>query len=298
MVLEVGAALAVLAAGALHATWNAMVKSGGDQAAMLAVVMAAGGLPALPLLFVLPPPAAASWPYLAASLVIHIGYFTFLLGGYRHGDLSQVYPIARGAAPALVAAGAWLAAGEALDPIEAAGVAIVSGGIVSLAWRRGGLFAGAAAHGEAGAAARGEAKAVGFALLTAATIAAYLVADGLGVRRAGLAYSYIAWLFVLQAPTLLAAVLWLRRGRLRAAFAPVLGPGALGGLVAFASYGTAIWAMSLGPLAHVVALRETGVLVAAVIGTRLMGEPFGPRRVAAAAAVAAGAVLLQTGGAA
>lgn len=289
MVLEVGVVLAVLAAGTLHATWNAIVKAGGDRTAMLATVMSACALPALPFLFILPLPAPASWPFLATSLVVHWGYYAFLLSAYRYGDLSQVYPIARGAAPALVALGGFLVADEALAAGEVFGVAVVSAGILSLAWRRGGPSA--AGPGDS------HLKAVGFALLTALMISTYLVADGMGVRRAGVPGSYIAWLFVLEVPVLLAPILWLRRRRLRSAFGPVLRHGLIGGLLAAVSYGVAIWAMSLGPLAHVVALRETGVLVAAVIGTHLMGEPFAPRRIAAAAAVAVGATILQAGGA-
>lgn len=279
MVLETGVAAAVLLAGLLHASWNTLVKTGDDPTTTMLLVMAAGGLPWLPALVLLPPPAPASWPYLGASVVIHLGYFGFLLAAYRHGDLSQVYPIARGGAPALVAGGAWVLAAEALTLPEMAGLAVVCLGIMSLAWRRGGLA--------------GDGLGVAFALLTALTISAYIVADGMGVRRAGGAFSYIAWYFVLDALSAVCLGLWLRRGRLLRALRQNAGRGIVAGLLSTSSYGIAMWAMSLGPMAHVVALRETSVLMAAVIGTRLLGEPFGPRRVAAAAAVAAGAVLLQ-----
>lgn len=283
MVLDAGVAALVILAGVVHATWNTLVKTGGDRAATLSLVMATGALPWIPVAVLLPLPAMASWPYLLASLLIHLGYYGFLLAAYRHGDLSQVYPIARGSAPALVALGGWLLAAEALRPVEWLGVAVVSLGILSLAWRRGGLHA--------------DAKGVGFALLTGATIGAYIVADGLGVRLSGAPVAYIAWLFITEGVAMAALGLWLRRKALGEAWRRSWARGVAGGLLSTFSYGIAVWAMSLGPLAHVAALRETSVVVAAVIGTRLLGEPLGPRRVASAAVVAFGAVVLQTGGA-
>lgn len=282
MALEAGVAAAVLFAGALHAVWNALVKSGRDRTATMALVIASSAIPWLPLVFILPAPAPESWPFLVASTVIHVFYFAFLINGYRYGDLSQIYPIARGMAPALVAAGAWAWASEALAPMEGAGVLLVCLGIVSLAWRRAGFA--------------GDNRALLFALLTGLSIAAYIVVDGLGVRQAGMAISYIAWLFVLQGTVMALIGAWLRRERLRATFEGNWIGGLVGGCLASVSYGVAIWAMSVGSLAHIAVLRETSVLVAAVIGTRLLGEPFGRQRVIAAAVVACGAVLVQFGG--
>lgn len=282
MTLEAGVVAAILLAGALHAGWNTLVKSGSDRMTTFVLIMFGAGVVWLPAALVLGPPAPASWPYLAASCAIHLFYSAFLLAAYRHGDLSQVYPIARGSAPALVAIGAWGFAAEMLNWLEVAGIAAVSLGIVSLAgWR-----------GAAGEDRRG----VAFALLTGLAIGAYIVADGLGVRRSGDPIAYIAWLFVIQGCTLLPIGWWLRRDRLRAALSSSWVSGLVGGVVASISYGIAIWAMSLGPMAHVTALRETSVLIAALIGTRLLGEPFGLRRILAAAIVAAGAVTLQFGG--
>lgn len=270
----------VLLAGALHATWNTLVKTGGDRTAVLGLVMGAGAIPWLPFVVVLPPPDPASWPYLLASLTVHMGYYAALLGAYRYGDLSKVYPIARGSAPAMVALGAFLVAGEGLHASEWLGIAIVSLGIVSLAWRRSGDSAGSLIG-------------VGFAALTGASIACYLVIDGLGVRLSGAPVSYIAWLFVTEGVTMTLVVLVLRRRELVATLQSTWARGLAGGLLSTLSYGIAVWAMSLGSMAHVTALRETSVVIAALIGTRLLGEPFGRARVAAAAAVAVGAILVQ-----
>ncbi len=283
MILDPGVLVLVLAAAVMHATWNALVKSGSDRLVMTAMIMLIPAVPSAAALVVLPDLQPAAWPFLLLSLLTHLAYFTVLLGAYRHGDLSQVYPISRGCAPVLVGFGAWVFASEALSTVEMLGIAIVSGGIMSLAWRR-------------RAAGPGEWKAVGFALLTALTIAVYLLADGMGVRVAGNAFTYICWLMLLDALPLLVLALWRRRGRIRESFAPRLGLGAFGGVIATISYGITIWAMGVAPMAHVVAVRETSVIFGATIGALVLKEPFGQFRIAAAAVVAGGAVLLNLGG--
>lgn len=284
MALDTGVLLLVLLAAVLHASWNALVKAGEDKLVMQTLVISVHGFLAMPLLLFLPLPDPASWPFLAASAVIHFGYYAGVIGAYRHGDLSQVYPIARGSAPALVALGAWAIAGERLSAWELLGVFVVSLGIISLT--------GLPRRGRDGR----ETKAILFALLTGLTIASYTLADGLGVRNSGHALSYILWLFALEAIPLTAFTCWRRRGRIVAAFAPHLRNGVVGSLLSGLAYGIVIWAMSVGPMAHIVALRETSVLIAAAIGSRLLSEPFGRRRIAASAVVAAGALLLETGG--
>ncbi len=281
MTLEAGVAVAVLLAGALHAGWNTLVKTGGDRTATFVLIMLGAGVAWLPVGLVVGLPDPASWPYLGISVVVHLFYSAALLAAYRHGDLSQVYPIARGSAPALVAAGAWVVAGENLHLMEIAGILVVSAGILSLAWRRGPM------HDRLGTL---------FALLAGVTICVYIVSDGMGVRRAGDPLAYLSWLFVAQAMALTPFGLWLRRRQLREAWRTSWVSGLCGGVIASISYGIAVWAMSLGPMAHVTALRETSVLIAALIGTRLLGEPFGRRRVVAATAVAGGAVILQAAG--
>jgi drug/metabolite transporter (DMT)-like permease len=268
--------LLVLAAAVMHASWNALIKAGNDKVVMQCLVMFFAGLPTIPFLLFLPLPAAASWPFLVLSLAVHVVYYVTLVNAYRYGALSQVYPIARGAAPLMIAVGAWAFAGEAMGIVEWAG-------IMSLA-APGGL-----ARDE-------EMKAIGFALATAITIALYSLADGIGVRRSENALSYIAWLLALDAFPVLFAALWLRRGTIAASFRPHLKWAAAGGLLSALGYGIVIWAMGRAPLAHVSALRETSVILAAVIGSTLLGEPFGRRRILAAALVAGGNALLHAAG--
>jgi len=275
--------LLVLAAAVMHASWNALVKAGSDKVVMQCLVMFCAGVPAAALLPFVPAPAPAAWPFLALSLAVHGVYYVTLINAYRLGALSQVYPIARGAAPLMIALGAWAFAGEALGALEWLGVIVASVGIMS-------LFA------PAGLPRDEEIKAIGFALATAVTIALYSLADGVGVRRAESAMGYILWLLALDAIPVLVAGLYLRRGRIVASFRPHLRHGALGGLLSAVGYGIVIWAMARAPLAHVAALREISVILAAAIGTVMLGEPFGRRRIIAAALVAGGNGLLHVAG--
>jgi drug/metabolite transporter (DMT)-like permease len=274
----------VLAAAFLHASWNALVKVGGDPFIRLAIVNAVGGLCALPLLPLVAVPDVAAWPYLAASVVAHHAYYIALAYGYRFGDLSHVYPIARGIAPALVAGAAWAVAGENPGPLGLLAVLVISGGILSLAFTSGWRIVAP--------------KPVLLALLTGVTIAAYTISDGLGGRTSGEVLGYIAWLFVIDALPFTILVGWRRRSDLAKALERSWRPAALGGVLSAIAYALVIWAMSLAPMAHVSALRETSVIIAALIGTRLMREPFGRRRVLAASLVALGIILLQVSDAA
>jgi drug/metabolite transporter (DMT)-like permease len=275
--------LLVLAAAAMHASWNALIKAGNDKVVMQCLVMFFAGAPILPFLAFVPLPAPAAWPFLALSLAVHGVYYVTLVNAYRYGALSQVYPVARGAAPLMIALGAWAFAGEAMGAAEWVGIVIASAGIMSLS-------------APAGLPRDEEVKAIGFALATAITIAVYSLADGMGVRSAEAALSYIFWLLALDAIPIMLAGLWLRRGRIAESFRPHLKLAALGGLLSALGYGVVIWAMERAPLAHVSALRETSVILAAVIGSTLMGEPFGRRRILAAALVAGGNALLHLSG--
>jgi drug/metabolite transporter (DMT)-like permease len=212
-------------------------------------------------------------------VVVHHAYYLTLGYGYRFGDLSHVYPIARGIAPPLVALAAWAFAGESVGLLGLLAILVISGGIVSLAFTDDGRLVAI--------------RPLALGLTTGITIAAYTLFDGLGGRAAGDVFSYIAWLFVIDAVPFSLIVAWRYRRRLGPALAACWRPAACGGVLSVIAYGLVIWAMSLTPMAAVSALRETSVIVAALIGTRLLREPFGTRRVLAASLVAAGVVLLQ-----
>ncbi len=269
----------VLTAAVMHAVWNAVVKVDGDRLMAMAVVIATTGVLAPLLLLIGPAPAPESWGYIVASALLNNVYFLLLVEAYRVGDLSHAYPLARGSAPLMVAVGAMLV-GETLGPGEWAGVALVSGGIVSLM-----LAGGQERH--AGW------RPIAYPLLTGLMIAVYTVVDGVGVRLSGSPAGYIGWLFILSPLPIVTIAVARRRGRavrfLRESWKPVV----LAGCLNMGSYGLAIWALSLGAMAHVSALRETSVIIAAVIGTCVLGESFGRKRILSAAVVVAGVVLIN-----
>ncbi len=274
--------LLILLAAMMHAAWNALVKASRDPLVELATLNLAGGLVSLPLLPVFGPPGLAAAPYLAGNVLCHTAYYTLLLNSYSAGGLSLVYPIARGVAPLLVAAASIPLLGEPLGARALAGVVLIAVSIASLA------FAGGRRHFRP--------RAVLLSLATGASIAAYTLVDGSGARAAGNAVSYICSLFVLDAFVLLPAVYLRRRGvaleRLRAHWKT----GLLSGLLAVLAYGIAVWAMTRAPIALVAALRETSVVVAAILGALVLGEPFGRHRVIASIGVALGIGLLRLSG--
>ncbi len=271
----------VLTAALLHAAWNALVKSGGDRLLTLGAVNASRfGVCLLAAPF-LPLPAPEAWPFLVASAVLHVGYYLFLLAAYRVGDLSHVYPLARGASPLLILAGAWAFAGEQLPLAQLGGVVLVSAGIVSLTFEsRSRLEAGW--------------RPVGFALATAVFIAAYTVTDGMGVRRADAVVSYVVWLTLLDGwPVLAIAVARRRRQSVVSEWRSAVSSGAAGGVFQLLAYGLVVWAMSIAPMAGVSAIRETSVIFAALIGMLVLHEPFTPTRLIAAVLVACGVVVIN-----
>lgn len=274
--------LLVLLAACMHAAWNALIKVGEDRLVGMAMMMTVMGLWAPLLLLLGPPPAVESWPYIVASALLNNAYFLFLIEAYRVGDLSHAYPLSRGSAPLIVAVGAAVFAGELLTWTEMVGIALVSGGIIS-------LMVGAGRPKDGGW------RTIVYPLLTGLMIAVYTVVDGIGVRLSGNPAGYIGWLFILAPLPLLTIALAVRRGQFIGAVRARWRPAALGGSLSMGAYGLAIWALSLGAMAHVSALRETSVIIAALIGTLFLGEPFGRRRVIAAAVVAAGVVVMNLG---
>lgn len=264
----------VLAAAAMHAGWNALVKGAADRTVILGLIATGHVLPALALVWYVAPPAPAAIPYIIASTVIHWGYYVFLNLSYRFADLSFAYPVARGIAPVLIALGALFAADEHLAPLAWIGIATVSAGILTLAAIR-----------------RADPKGLAAALMTGLIIAAYSIADGLGIRVSGSPVGYVAWLFLAEI-FVAVFVLSTRRARLAALPRRAIAIGLVGGMISALAYGLVLYAKTLAPLGIVSALRETSVIFAAMIGVLLMGEGPAARRILAAAIVAAGVILL------
>ncbi len=271
----------VLLAALLHATWNTFAKQSSDTLLAMWLMTLSSGLCVALLLPFASFPRQEAWPYLAGSLALHLAYQLFLVRSYRTGDLSQVYPIARGLGPCVLAL---LAAGmgeESLNERQTLGLALTSASLASLALWSGGRRTPSR-------------RAVASAVLTGLMIGAYTFVDARGVRVSDSPLDFITWSILLDSIPITAVALTRRRGRVAGFLRRELWQGLGGGFMAALAYGIVLWAMSSSSLAGVAALRETSVLFAAWIGTRLLGEPFGVPRLLAAAGVASGLLLLQT----
>jgi drug/metabolite transporter (DMT)-like permease len=270
----------ILAAALMHATWNSLIKLSGDGLVTTALMMGIGGLIGIPVAFFVPFPNLEVWLVLGVSGLVHVGYIFFLLRAYSHGDLSKVYPIARGTAPLLLALVAWIAIGEGLSNTGIVAIVLISGGIISLSYSN-----GRASHAER--------KAVLYAFATSMFIASYTFIDGFGARLAQSPHSFVVWLFITQGIVFVGAALLFRRGAFLSLAKQERFRGAAGGVLSLAAYWIVVWALAAGAMAPVAALRETSVVFAAIIGAIFLKESFGIWRIVAAATVAAGVLLLQ-----
>ena len=321
--------LAVLLGAALHASWNALVKSGSDP--FLDTVLVATGataVAAMVLLFV-PLPDSGSWPCLAASTLIHVGYYALLVVVYRSGDLSLVYPIMRGSAPALttLAAAGLLSEGPSWGGW--AGVLLVSGGVLLLAadsprsnrvlknsasgrdpascgfCKCSHMSEDAALSKMPHALADGpmlvsqhpakefRLRPVGFALLNAGVIVGYTLVDGVGARLSGHAFSYTGWLVMLAGGLFILVSIGIDRGRVTRHIRRQWKKGMTGGACTLASYSLALWAMTHAPIALVAALRETSIVFGVILAAIFLKESISPLRYAAIFMVALGAISIK-----
>ena len=284
MTLSLGMTLLILLAAVMHAGWNVLVKLGTDAFLNMGLIVGLGGLLGLAVTPFVDFPESASWIWLFGSCLFHLGYYTFLVMAYRHGELSQVYPIARGSAPPLVAFSSWLLYGQTLNGLQTAGVVAISAGILSLAADK----PVDRVH---------KREAIWFGLLTGLTIMGYTICDGQGIRHAGDTereqIGYIIWLFVLDAPLLVIYCLMQRGSEAIAFVGKNWKLGLCGAALSLAAYGIAIMAMKFGEFAHVSALRETSVIFAALMSAYLLKERFRKRRYISVTLVALGAVLLH-----
>ena len=270
---------AVLVAAVTHAVWNAIAHGIKDQTLAFALIGVGGTVVAIPLIVVTAMPRAASWPYLLASVAIHVFYNLLLMQCYRLGEFGQVYPLARGTSPLVVTILAAIFVHEDLAWPQITGVLVVSAGLATLvlAGRRPGRAAFAAAVG------------------TGLTIAAYTTVDGVGVRLSASPVGYIGWLMLLESLCVPAFAVIRRRDVLLKQPKRVLAAGLTAGALSVLAYGLVLWAQTRGALAPIAALRETSVIFGAIIGTLIFREPFGRTRILATVLVAGGIVLLNIG---
>lgn len=275
--------VAVLCAAVTHAAWNAIAHKITDKLTGFTVISGGGLLIGLALAPLTAFPAAGAWPYLLASVAVHIAYYALLMRSFRLGDFGQAYPIARGSAPLLVTALAAAVAHEVPDGWAAAGIALSCAGLTGVAlWGLRGR--------------RPDWAALGAALATGVTIAVYTVLDGLGVRACGSPLGYLAWLMTLQGAALPAYFLYRHRAAAPALLRPHAPLGLLGAALSLTAYALVLWAQTRAELAPVAALRESSILIGAAIGAVLFKERFGAARIAAAALLVTGiGLMLHTG---
>lgn len=272
--------LAVLLGALLHAAWNTLIRGAANRTLDTVLVVAGAGAIMILLLPFLPLPAAASWPYAIASGLIHVAYFLLVAGAYRHGELSYVYPLMRGTAPALSAIAAALLLAEVPALQGWLGVALICGGVLLLA-------------GDARRKATLPGSATQFALGTAGVVVVYTLVDGVGARLSGNAAVYTGWVFLLTALPLTAIFLLRDRTATLGYARQHWRRGLFGGACTLASYALALWAMTQAPIALVAALRETSVVFGTLLAALLLKERVSRTRYIAIGVVVAGAVAIK-----
>jgi drug/metabolite transporter (DMT)-like permease len=273
--------LAVLFSAFCHASWNAMIRMRGDKLVSIAMLTSAAGLIALPGLFFVPLVAAAAWPFLITSALVHVGYNSFLALAYHHGELTKVYPLVRGSAPLTTLAVSLLFLNEGVGASEVIGIVVLATGIMVLAADGGRRAIMASPH------------VLLYAGLTSLCITAYTLSDGLGARTSSNANAYVLWLFVLDALPMAAMTLFIRRRAFAAAARENWTAGLMAGALSLGAYWIVIWAMTVAPIPIVAALRETSILFALMIGTLWLGERVTKVRAASILLVVAGLALMR-----
>lgn len=267
----------LLVAALLHATWNGIVKGADDKVLTTILVTTSAALIGAVTLPFLRQPDRLSWPFILASAVCQVGYLTLLARVYAAADMSVAYPLMRGTAPLLVALAGALRIGESLSATACLGVGVMCCGVLAMA------------AGSRGGGGRG----IGLALLNAVVIAGYTLVDGFGARRSGAPIAYTLWGFLLTGLPLAGWAVAARRGAFVHTIRRHGHLGLFGGVGTVLSYGAALWAMTVAPIAVVAALRETSILFGIAISGLALGERISPARVAAAVLIALGAGTLR-----
>jgi drug/metabolite transporter (DMT)-like permease len=272
---------AVLFAALCHASWNTLLKIKLDPFAANALITVASGLIAAVAMPFVGVASVASWPWVVGSIILHLAYYYGLTEAYRTGDLSQVYPIARGAAPLMTATASTLVLGEDIGLQGWIGILTLVAGVFLLSVRGGRDIA------------RIDRRAVGFAFFTAMTICGYSLVDGIGARISGNPHAYAVLLFLFDGACMALVALWRRGQSIITEGRIYWKTGLIGGVLTVTSYWIAIWAMTVAPIAIVAALRETSVLFAAVIAVVVLKEPLRAPRVIAALMIVAGLAMIR-----
>jgi len=272
----------VLLAALMHASWNTIIKTGGDGLSMFVLIKAPTMVIAAVVLAVVGLPNMASVPYAIGSAAGFTAYCFLLIWAYRVGDLSFIYPVARGSAPLGVALLSALLLGEYSSGPALGGILIISAGIAALAYHPQSL----ARHIPD--------------LLRAASvglcIAIYTLFDGVGARISENVLGYTAMMNIFSGIPLMIAAFFMRGREMAVFLRREWRIGILGGVMMFTAYAIVIYAMTITQMTQVAALRETSVIFAAVIGALILKESLGVKRIFAATVVAGGIFLVAVSG--
>lgn len=271
--------VAVLFAALLHASWNAIVKFGDDKFQGMVLLSIAHGLIGLVMIAVFPAPAPESWWLLAGSILCHLVYKSFLTVAYMRGDLSRVYPIARGTAPMIVLAVSLVILSDVVTGTQIGGILLVGLGIVLMAR---GVFT----QGE-------ERGLIPYALMAAVGTAGYSLFDGLGARASGNASGFVGWLFFLDAFLFTIGGLVLRGRSVLPRSPRVWTLGMIAGCASVGAYWIAVWAMTVAPIALITALREVSVLFAVLIGILFFKDKADAGKLIAALVIVLGVIAIR-----
>jgi drug/metabolite transporter (DMT)-like permease len=280
--MDLNIILIVLAAAAMHAGWNAIAKTGADPFLSICLIGIFGGMATMTLLPFLPAPSRELWLWIVGSALIHTGYKLFLIQAYKAGDLSQVYPLARGTAPLIVAIVSIFFLNESLNDAQIVGVVVLVSGIWLMAIR------GSATLG------RLDRKAVFFAITTSMFIATYTIIDGLAGRIAPTVLSFLAYMTSLDGILMAIAFISIRGTSNLRQIAPFWRQGLIGGIMSNTAFALSIWAMKMAPIALVAALRETSIIFAVLIARVVLKERMTGWRIAAALLIATGIIFMRT----
>lgn len=271
--------LSIMAAALLHASWNAIIKIGGNKMTIMLIMTLVQGGMGLVIVAGRALPHGEVWLWLLGSGLFHSFYKIFLSYAYEQGDLSRVYPIARGAAPVVVMGVGALYLSDVVSGREYVGIAVLGFGILMMAQ---GVFA----NGESR-------RLVPFALGSAMSTAGYSLVDGLGARLMGDAVSYVAWLFVFDALIFTPVSMALKGTVVLRASPRVWVYGSFAAAGSYGAYAIAVWAMTVAPIALVAALRETSILFAVLIGWVIFKEPMTRGKILAVVMIVAGVILMR-----
>ncbi len=277
--MSFGVFLAVLGAAFLHASWNALVKTGASKQSAMMIVGICQALCGAGIALWRGVPVADAWPWLLGSGLIHMCYQLFLSHAYEHGDLSRVYPIARGAAPLMVLGISALFLADPFAGNVVAGILVLGAGIGLMAR---GVFTG----GE-------QRRMLPYALGSAVATAGYSITDGMGGRAAGDPVLYVGWLMMISAVFYVPVAVGLKGTVLFRASPRAWGVGLIAGACSFGAYAIAVWAMTIAPIALVAGLRETSILFAVLIGWLMFGDTMDKSKAIAAGLIIGGVILTR-----